>query len=105
MKSKIAGFLAGLAVAGLVIACEVRIRPVRADQQVQNSATDPIVSFTPTTLLKFWSVQAGARSVTNDAQWSTAMNTIFSASNWPGVDPTALAFLRSYFVQVVHVGP
>lgn len=50
------------------------------------------------------SQQALARGVTTDAQWNTAMGTIFSAANWPGVDPTALAFLRSYFVQVVHVG-
>jgi hypothetical protein len=71
---------------------------------VQNSAAEPAISYTPDALLKFWSVQAGVRGVTTDAQWQTAMATIFSAANFPGVDPTALAFLRSFFVQLVHVG-
>lgn len=72
---------------------------------VGNSASEPLITLTPEALERFWSVQAGARAVTNDAQWSTAMNTLFSAANFPGVDATALAFLRSFFIQFVHVGP
>ena len=72
---------------------------------VQDTVVAPVVSFTPEALLKFWSNQALARGVTNDAQWNTAMNQIFSAAAFPGVDPTSLAFLRSFFIQYVHVGP
>jgi hypothetical protein len=72
---------------------------------IQDTAAAPVVSFTVEPLLKFWSNQAFARGVTNDAQWATAMNTLFATGTSPGMDPTALAFLRSFFIQYVHVGP
>lgn len=72
---------------------------------VQDTSASPIVSLTQEALLKFWSNQALARGVTNDAQWTTAMNQVFSAAAFPGIDPTSLAFLRSFFIQFVHVGP
>lgn len=72
---------------------------------ISDTAAGPAVSFTPDAILKFWSNQAFARGVTNDAQWATAMNTLFATGTSPGMDPTALAFLRSFFIQYVHVGP
>jgi hypothetical protein len=71
---------------------------------VQDTSAAPAVSLTPDVLTRFWSQQALARGVTTDPQWNAAMAAIFSAANFPGVDATALAFLRSFFVQFVHVG-
>jgi hypothetical protein len=76
----------------------------RAQTYISDSPAAPAVSLTQGALLKFWSNQAAARGVTNDAQWNTAMNTLFATGTSPGMDPTALAFLRSFFIQIVHVG-
>lgn len=75
-----------------------------AKTYVQDSPPAPFITFAPETILHFWSQQALARGVTNDAQWATAMGLVFSTTTFPGADPTALAFLRSFFTQYVHVG-
>jgi pseudouridine-5'-phosphate glycosidase len=102
----LAAVVVGVSLAALLLAVAVRIAPpVQAQTSVADTTSAPFVTLQPDTLCKFWSNQAAARSVATDAQWTTAMATLFSTSTSPGVDPTALAFLRSFFVQYVHVGP
>ena len=104
---RVLGFLVGvgLALALFVIADHIT-RPAKAQATfLQDTVSAPLISFTPDVLLRFWSQQAQARAVNTDAQWATAMATIFSTASFPGADPTALAFLRSFFTQYVHVGP
>lgn len=69
----------------------------------QNSPTDPIATMADDAVLLFWSAQAGSRGITTDAAWTTAMNTLFSAANFPGIDATALAFIRSFFAKLCHL--
>jgi hypothetical protein len=100
LKKLRAILLAALAFgAGLVAAPRLMAVPF-----VQDTPPAPIISLTPEQILHFWSAQALTRGVTNDAQWATAMNTLFATATSPGMDPTALAFLRSFFIQYVHVG-
>ncbi len=96
------GIIVLAAVLGFVMA-SLRA-PVAAQTYIADTSLSPSVSLTPDALCKFWSNQALANGVTTDPQWNTAMATIFSSANWPGVNATALAFLRSFFVQYVHVG-
>jgi len=101
---RVLGFLIGFNLS-LAVWGAVHFAPAaRAQSYVRNGSTDPAISLTLPGLLSFWSGQAAARSVTTDAQWNSAMQTVFSTTAFPGVDPTSLAFLRSFFVQVVHVG-
>lgn len=79
-------------------------RPVSAQTYIADTAASPSISLTPDALLHFWSNQALSNGVMTDGQWNTAMAQLFSAANWPGVNATSLAFLRSFFVQYVHVG-
>lgn len=72
-------------------------------ESFQNSPTDPVATLATDAVLLFWSQQAGSRGVMTDAQWTTAMATLFSAANFPGVDATALAFLRSFFSKLCHL--
>lgn len=82
-----------------------RAMPVHAQNSIADTSAAPFVSLTPDALCKFWSNQAQAQGVSADIGWNTAMASIFSGANWPGVNATSLAFLRSFFVQYVHVGP
>jgi O-methyltransferase involved in polyketide biosynthesis len=76
----------------------------RAQSYIQDTSAAPVISVTTVALAKFWSQQALARGVATDAQWSSSMATLFAAANSPGMDPTALTFLRTFFQQIVHVG-
>ena len=89
-------------VAGIVAGVACGVRYARA--YTADTGTAPFVSLTPDALCKFWSNQAAAQGVSADAGWNTAMQSIFSAANWPGVNASSLAFLRSFFIQYVHVG-
>lgn len=96
-----------LLVAGFVVSFALGFgvhRVATAQAYVADTSASPFVSLTPDALTRFWSQQAAARGVTTDAQWNTAMQTLFSTSTSTGVDPTALAFLRSFFIQFVHLG-
>lgn len=106
MKRALFGLLLWAAVAACVVLA-VRLAPTptaRAQSFVADTTNAPFVSLTPDALCKFWSNQAQANGVSGDPGWNTAMATLFSSANWPGVNATSLAFLRSFFVQYVHVG-
>lgn len=91
------------ALVGLGIVAGVRLS--KADgATVADTQAAPFVTLTPDALCKFWSNQAFANGVNGDPGWNIAMATLFSSANWPGVNATSLAFLRSFFVQYVHVG-
>lgn len=89
----------------IAVGISARLRLANGQTTIQDTAAAPPVTFTPDTILHFWSAQALTRGVSNDTQWAAAMAQIFSTTTFPGADPTALAFLRSFFVQYVHVGP
>ena len=102
---RVLGFLCGLALAlALFVVADHVTRPVKAQTYVADTGTAPSVSLTPEALCRFWSNQAQANGVNADAGWNTAVANLFSSANWPGVNATSLAFLRSFFVQYVHVG-
>lgn len=62
------------------------------------------VGLTPDEMEKWLAGQCQARGVMTDAQWATAMSTLFSAANWPGVNAQSLAFVRMFFTKFIGVG-
>ena len=104
MRRLVVALVVVVAIAGGAVHVRFEAHRARAGSYVADTASSPAVSLTPEALCKFWSNQAAAQGVSADPGWNTAMASIFSAANWPGVNATSLAFLRSFFVQYVHVG-